>query len=97
MSSSKEYIAKILAQVEARNANQPEFLQAVEEVLATLAPALDRNPKFEANSILERLVEPERQLAFRVAWEDDNGKIQINRGFRFEFNSQDSNQPWLPL
>ena len=87
MSSSKEYIAKILAQVEARNANQPEFLQAVEEVLATLAPALDRNPKFEANSILERLVEPERQLAFRVAWEDDNGKIQINRGFRFEFNS----------
>ena len=87
MSSSKDYIAKIMAQVEARNANQPEFLQAVDEVLATLAPALDRNPKFEANSILERLVEPERQIAFRVAWEDDNGKIQINRGFRFEFNS----------
>ena len=87
MSSSKDYIAKIMAQVEARNANQPEFLQAVDEVLATLAPALDRNPKFEANCILERLVEPERQIAFRVAWEDDNGKIQINRGFRFEFNS----------
>ncbi|MBR6471077.1 MAG: NADP-specific glutamate dehydrogenase [Victivallales bacterium] len=87
MSSGKDYIAKIMAQVEARNANQPEFLQAVDEVLATLAPALDRNPKFEANSILERLVEPERQIAFRVAWEDDNGKIQINRGFRFEFNS----------
>ena len=87
MSSSKDHIAKIMAQVEARNANQPEFLQAVDEVLATLAPALDRNPKFEANSILERLVEPERQIAFRVAWEDDNGKIQINRGFRFEFNS----------
>ena len=87
MSSSKDYIAKVISQVEARNANQPEFLQAVDEVLATLAPALDRNPKFEANCILERLVEPERQIAFRVAWEDDNGNIQVNRGFRFEFNS----------
>ena len=87
MSSSKDYIAKVMAQVEARNANQPEFLQAVDEVLATLAPALDRNPKFEANSILERLVEPERQFAFRVAWQDDTGKVQVNRGFRFEFNN----------
>ena len=87
MSSSKDYIAKVMGQVEARNANQPEFLQAVEEVLGTLAPALDRNPKFEANSILERLVEPERQLAFRVAWQDDTGKVQVNRGFRFEFNN----------
>ena len=87
MSSSKDYIAKVMAQVEARNANQPEFLQAVDEVLATLAPALDRNPKFEANSILERLVEPERQFAFRVAWQDDSGKVQVNRGFRFEFNN----------
>ena len=87
MSSSKDYIAKVMGQVEARNANQPEFLQAVEEVLGTLAPALDKNPKFEANSILERLVEPERQLAFRVAWQDDTGKVQVNRGFRFEFNN----------
>ena len=87
MSSSKDYIAKVMGQVEARNANQPEFLQAVKEVLSTLAPALDRNPKFEANSILERLVEPERQLAFRVAWQDDTGKVQVNRGFRFEFNN----------
>jgi len=87
MSSSKDYIAKVMAEVAARNANQPEFLQAVDEVLATLAPALDRNPKFEANSILERLVEPERQFAFRVAWQDDSGKVQVNRGFRFEFNN----------
>ena len=87
MSSSKDYIAKVMAEVAARNANQPEFLQAVDEVLATLAPALDRNPKFEANSILERLVEPERQFAFRVAWQDDTGKVQVNRGFRFEFNN----------
>ncbi|MBP5301183.1 MAG: NADP-specific glutamate dehydrogenase, partial [Victivallales bacterium] len=87
MSASQEYISKVLAQVAARNANESEFLQAVEEVLSTLAPALERNPKFEANCILERLVEPERQLAFRVAWEDDQGHIHINRGFRFEFNS----------
>ena len=82
-----KYIESVLNDVKAKNANEPEFLQAVEEVLSTLAPALERNPKFEANCILERLVEPERQLAFRVAWEDDQGHIHINRGFRFEFNS----------
>ncbi len=87
MSKSQEYISRVIATVAARNANQPEFMEAATEVLNSLAPALEANPKFEANSILERLVEPERSINFRVAWEDDNGKIQVNRGFRYEFNS----------
>jgi glutamate dehydrogenase (NADP+) len=87
MSKSQEYISRVLATVAARNANQPEFMEAATAVLNSLAPALEANPKFEENSILERLVEPERSINFRVAWEDDNGKIQVNRGFRYEFNS----------
>jgi len=66
---------------------QPEFLQAVEEVVESLMPILDKNPKYEAAKILERMVEPERVIMFRVPWVDDEGEIQVNRGFRVEFNS----------
>jgi glutamate dehydrogenase (NADP+) len=77
----------VIALVKTRDPGQPEFHQAVTEVLESLEPALDRNPKYEQNKILERLVEPERQLMFRVPWLDDKGQVQVNRGFRIEFNS----------
>jgi glutamate dehydrogenase (NADP+) len=73
--------------VKTRDPGQPEFHQAVTEVLESLEPALDRYPKYEQNKILERFVEPERQLMFRVPWLDDKGQIQVNRGFRIQFSS----------
>ena len=81
------YVERVLASVKAKNANEPEYLQAVEEVLNTLAPVVDQMPELEKNAILERIVEPERVIIFRVPWVDDAGKIQINRGFRVQFNS----------
>ena len=81
------YVERVLASVKAKNANEPEYLQAVEEVLNTLAPVVDQMPELEKNAILERIVEPERVIIFRVPWVDDSGKIQINRGFRVQFNS----------
>ena len=82
-----EYLNRVYAQVEARSKNEPEFLQAVYEVLESLEPVVEANPKIEANGILERIVEPERQIFFRVPWVDDNGKVHVNRGFRVQFNS----------
>ena len=73
--------------VKKRNSNEPEFLQAVTEVLESIEPAIQRHKKYRDSKILERIVEPERQLMFRVAWQDDKGNIQVNRGFRFQFNS----------
>ncbi|AOZ72094.1 glutamate dehydrogenase [Boudabousia tangfeifanii] len=73
--------------VKQRNAGETEFLQAVEEVLASLGPLLDAEPKYADANLLERMVEPERQIFFRVPWVDDEGKVQVNRGFRIEFNS----------
>jgi glutamate dehydrogenase (NADP+) len=70
-----------------RDPGQPEFHQAVTEVLKSLQPCLDRHPKYEQNKILERIVEPERQIMFRVPWIDDKGQVQVNRGYRIEFNS----------
>ncbi len=81
------YVDRVMEKVKARNSGEPEFFQAVQEVLDSLKPVMDRNPKYEAGAILERIVEPERQIFFRVAWTDDKGKVQVNRGFRFEFNS----------
>lgn len=81
------YINDILATVERRNANQPEFLQAVKEVLESLEPVIDQNPIYKEEGILERITEPERQIIFRIPWEDDNGNVHVNRGFRVEFNS----------
>ena len=81
------YIQDVLAVVEKRNAGEPEFLQAVREVLESLEPVVQRHKKYQEARILERIVEPERQIMFRVPWQDDQGRVQVNRGFRFEFNS----------
>lgn len=81
------YIKKIWDEVKEKNANEPEFLQAVEEVLTTLEPAVEQMPQLEPNAILERLVEPERVIIFRVPWMDDSGNYHVNRGYRVQFNS----------
>ena len=81
------YAQRVIDLVTKRDPGQPEFHQAVTEVLESLQPCLDRNPKYEQNKILERIVEPERQLMFRVPWIDDKGQVQVNRGYRIEFNS----------
>ncbi len=81
------YVSEQLEKVIAKNPAQPEFVQAVEEVLESLEPVFEANPQYEAAGILERITEPERQLMFRVPWVDDNGKVQVNRGFRIQFNS----------
>ena len=80
------YVETVLDSVKKRNPNEPEFYQAVEEVLETLKPVLDQNPAYEKAGILERMVEPERAISFRVTWVDDNGKVQVNRGYRVQFN-----------
>ena len=81
------YVNRIWEEVKAKNANEPEFLQAVEEVLTTLEPAVDQMPELEPNAVLERLVEPERVIQFRVPWMDDAGNYHVNRGFRVQYNS----------
>jgi len=81
------YIKEVLQGVEKRNPGEPEFLQAVREVFETLEPVVKRHKKYQDARILERIVEPERQLIFRVPWQDDQGRVQVNRGFRIEFNS----------
>ena len=81
------YAQRVIDLVTKRDPGQPEFHQAVTEVLESLQPCLDRYPKYEQNRILERIVEPERQLMFRVPWIDDKGQVQVNRGYRIEFNS----------
>lgn len=81
------YVKSVFEQVKAKNANEPEFLQAVQEVLETLEPVVEKMPEIEQNAILERMVEPERVIMFRVPWTDDKGGIHINRGFRVQFNS----------
>lgn len=80
-------IERVLERVELRNAGEQEFLQAAREVLESLEPVMDQHPEYAEARILERITEPERQLMFRVPWQDDQGTIHVNRGFRFEFNS----------
>ena len=82
-----KYVKRVLEDVRAKNADQSEFLQAVYEVLSTLGPVLDKNPQYEENAILERLVLAERTVIFRVPWVDDSGKVRVNRGYRIQFNS----------
>ncbi len=84
---SMELIHETLATVKRRNPNEPEFLQAATEVLESIEPAIRRHKKYRDARILERLVEPERQIIFRVPWIDDRGQVQVNRGFRIQFNS----------
>ena len=87
MNFKSEYLARVYADVEKRNPGEPEFLQAVREVLESFEPVVAKNPKIEENGILERLVEPERFIQFRVPWVDDAGKVRVNRGYRVQFNS----------
>ena len=83
----EEHIAKVLQEVKTKNSSEVEFLQAVEEVLNTLGPVLERHPEFVEENILGRIVEPEKGYQFRVAWRDKDGKLQVNKGFRYQFNS----------
>jgi len=87
MKQTNEYLASVMAEVEQRNPGEAVFHQAVREVLSTLAPALDAHPEYIDAEIVRRIVEPERMVMFRVPWVDDNGKVQVNRGFRCQYNS----------
>ena len=87
MSFSNKYIASVYEAVEKRNAGEAEFLQAVREVLETIEPVIDKRPDLQAAGVVERIVEPERFIQFRVSWVDDSGRVQVNRGFRVQFNS----------
>ncbi len=82
-----DYASRVLEGLKARNPHEAEFLQAATEMLCSLTPVLDRHPEFEQASLLERFVEPERIVAFRVPWIDDQGKTQVNRGYRVQFSS----------
>lgn len=87
MTFKNEYLAKVYADVEKRNPGEKEFLQAVGEVLESLEPVVERRPDLVEAGIIDRIVEPERQIIFRVPWVDDSGKVRVNRGFRIQFNS----------
>ncbi len=87
MNFKNKYLAEVYASVEKRDPDQPEFLQAVAEVLESLEPVLAKDPEIEKSGVIERMVEPERLIMFRVPWVDDNGKPQVNRGYRVQFNS----------
>ena len=87
MNFKNKYLAEVYASVEKRDPDQPEFLQAVAEVLESLEPVLEKDPEIEKSGVIERMVEPERMIVFRVPWVDDNGKPQVNRGYRVQFNS----------
>ncbi len=81
------YIERVLAETKAKNANEPEFLQTVEEVLTSLEPVINAHPEYEAAALLERMVEPERVIEFRVVWMDDQLKYHVNRGYRVQYNA----------
>ena len=80
------YVARVIEETKAKNAQEPEFLQTVEEVLTTLAPVVDKHPEYEKIALLERLVEPERIISFRVPWLNDKGETVVNRGYRVQFS-----------
>ncbi len=84
--NAEQYIKEIIEKVKVKDKGEKTFIQAVEEVLTSLTPFIEQNPQYIENNILERITEPERQIIFKVPWEDDNGKVQVNRGFRVEFN-----------
>ena len=84
---TNEYLKKVYAEVEKRDAHEPEFLQAVREVFESLELVVDKHPEWEKASLLERFVEPERVIEFRVPWVDDQGIVHVNRGYRVQYNS----------
>ena len=81
------YVDNVIEQVKEKNPNEPEFIQAVTEVLTSLKPVIESNPAYEKAGLLERIVEPERVVMFRVPWVDDAGNVHVNRGYRVQFNS----------
>src|SRR5512136_3483374 len=85
--TTTSYVDQVFETVKKRNVGEPEFLQAVTEVLRSITPVLDRHPEYVDSRLLERIVEPERVILFRVPWQDDQGKVQVNRGFRIQFSS----------
>lgn len=85
--SAKEYVENIITKVKEKNPGEKEFHQTITEVLTSLIPVIEKEPKYMENKILERITEPERAIMFRVSWEDDNHEIHVNRGYRIEFNS----------
>ncbi len=87
MKLTNEYLLSLLERVEKRNPNEPEFIQAVTEVFVTLQPVIEKRPDLVEAGVLERIVEPERQIIFRIPWVDDNGVQRVNRGYRVQFNS----------
>lgn len=87
MEIQNQYLNSVYENTVKRNPNEPEFLQSVKEVLMSLEPVIEQNPKLIEAGIVDRIVEPERVIQFRVSWVDDNGKVQVNRGFRVQFNS----------
>lgn len=84
---TNEYLQRVLADVQKNHPGEPEFLQAVEEIFESLQLVVPKHPEWEAAGLIERFVEPERIIMFRVPWVDDNGKVQVNRGYRVQFNS----------
>jgi len=80
-------VDQFMESVRLRNGNEPEFIQAVHEVVESVMPVLEKNPRLRHAKILDRIVEPERVIMFRVPWMDDEGEVQVNRGYRVEFNS----------
>ena len=87
MADMKQYVADVLELVKKRDPNEPEFHNTVKEVLTTIIPVLEKNPQYKEAKILERMVEAERIVTFRVPWQDDKGEIHINRGYRVQMNS----------
>ncbi|MBQ6837681.1 MAG: NADP-specific glutamate dehydrogenase, partial [Clostridia bacterium] len=80
------YIQNTIDAVAKKHANEPEFVQTVTEVLESIVPVVEQHPEYEKAALLERMVEPERQITFRVTWTDDSGKVQVNTGYRVQFN-----------
>ena len=80
------YVQKVINDVKAKNSNEPEFIQAVEELLTSLSPVVDQHPEYEKADLLHRMVEPERMFTFRVVWTDDQGNVHTNKGWRCQFN-----------
>ena len=80
------YVQNVIDSVAKKYANEPEFVQTVAEVLSSLETVVERHPEYEKAALLERMVEPERSISFRVTWVDDNGKVNVNTGYRVQFN-----------
>ena len=87
MSIKNAYLLDLLERTKKRSPGEPEFIQAVTEVFTSLEPVIEKRQDLVDAGVLERLVEPERQIMFRVPWVDDKGKVQVNRGYRIQFNS----------